>query len=94
MRIVDEIPHPQYKITVFNHNNRFTLQIEGDQLTQMYKFRESDQLMTGKEFRALISAPATLEKLVSEFQNMELIRKEMEVKMTNSASEFDFPKIV
>lgn len=93
MRIVDEIPHPQYKITVFSHNNRFSVQIESDLLTQLYKFRENEELMTGKEFRNLFNQPL-IEQLTGEFHRMEIIRKNMEQVLFKPEEDPGFPKIV
>lgn len=39
MRIVGEIPHPVYKITLFHHQERYSLQIEYGLYTQIFRIR-------------------------------------------------------
>ena len=40
MRIIGEIPHPTYKITVFSMNDKLSIQVEDSLLTQTYRFRD------------------------------------------------------
>lgn len=40
MRVLGEIPHPVFKITVFIHNDRFTLQVENGIFSQHYRVRK------------------------------------------------------
>ena len=42
MRVVGEIPHPQYKITVFAWNNRYLIKLEQGMLEQTFKVNEYD----------------------------------------------------
>lgn len=44
MRIIGRIPHPSLQITVFATDGRFPVQFETDGLSQIYRFRQSDQL--------------------------------------------------
>ncbi len=44
MRIVKEIPHPQFKITVFSWNSKYIIKIEIGQFEQVYKISELDVL--------------------------------------------------
>ena len=37
MRVIGEIPHNQYKITLYNWNNRFIIKIEDGYLEQTFK---------------------------------------------------------
>jgi len=37
MRIIAELPHPDFKITVFQWNNRYLIKIEQGYLEQTYK---------------------------------------------------------
>lgn len=55
MRIVGEIPHPVYKISILKHMGKFTLKIEANATEQSYKIRESES----------IQSPADIEKLVN-----------------------------
>ena len=47
MRVVAEIPHPDFKITVFSWNNKYLLKLERGMLEQTYKISEMD--VTGDE---------------------------------------------
>jgi len=40
MRTIGHIEHPTHKITVLEHNNKITLQIESGLLSQSYTFRD------------------------------------------------------
>ncbi len=40
MRVIGEIKHPKYKITVLKMNEKVTLQIEDRLVTQSYVFRD------------------------------------------------------
>lgn len=42
MRVVAEIPHSHFKITVFSWNGKFQLKVELDQYEQVYKINEAD----------------------------------------------------
>ncbi|MDG2331690.1 MAG: hypothetical protein P8M05_08870 [Flavobacteriales bacterium] len=42
MRIVKEIPHRQFKITIFSWNGKFQIKIELDQYEQVFKINEQD----------------------------------------------------
>ena len=40
MRIIAELPHPDFKITVFQWNNRYLIKIEQGHLEQTYKIEQ------------------------------------------------------
>lgn len=42
MRVVAEIPHPRFKVTVFSWNAKYIVKIEIDQYEQVYKVNEMD----------------------------------------------------
>ena len=42
MRTVADIPHPEFKITVFQYNNKYLLKLERGPLEQTYKVDETD----------------------------------------------------
>ncbi len=42
VRIVKEIPHRQFKITIFSWNGKFQIKIELDQYEQVFKINEQD----------------------------------------------------
>jgi hypothetical protein len=42
MRVIEEIPHPKYKIQILNYNSKYILKIELDQFEQLFKIAELD----------------------------------------------------
>lgn len=42
MRVVKEIPHPRFKITVFSWNNKYIIKIEEAHLEQTFKIDEQE----------------------------------------------------
>jgi hypothetical protein len=42
MRIIADLPHPYYKITLFDWNNRYLIKIEQGYLEQTYKVDQFD----------------------------------------------------
>jgi len=42
MRIIAELPHPEFKISIFNMNQKFIVKIEKGSLEQSYKIPEMD----------------------------------------------------
>jgi hypothetical protein len=42
MRIIAELPHPEFKISIFNMNQKFIVKMEQVTLEQSYKISEMD----------------------------------------------------
>ncbi len=42
MRVIAEIPHPKYKIQIFNYNAKYIVKIELGQFEQLFKIAETD----------------------------------------------------
>ena len=42
MRIIAELPHPEFKISILNMNQKFIVKIEKGALEQTYKIPEAD----------------------------------------------------
>ena len=42
MRIIAELPHPDFKISILNMNQKFIIKIEKGSLEQNYKIPEAD----------------------------------------------------
>ncbi len=42
MRIIAELPHPEFKISILNMNQKFIVKIEQGSLEQSYKIAEAD----------------------------------------------------
>ena len=68
MRIVAEIPHPDFKITVFNWNERYLLKIEAGPFEQTYKIGQYD--LDSEEDVKKILSPEFLQKALQIFLQM------------------------
>jgi hypothetical protein len=42
MRIIAELPHPEFKISILNMNRKFIVKIEQGNLEQTYKIADAD----------------------------------------------------
>lgn len=47
MRLIQEIPHEEFKISVFSWNNKYLIKFENHQFEQTYKVNEWD--LTGEQ---------------------------------------------
>lgn len=54
MRVVADIPHPKYKIQIFNYNAKYIVKIELGQFEQVYKINEGD-VMGLNDVKAMIT---------------------------------------
>lgn len=54
MRIAGYIKHPNYKITIFHMNNRYSIKFENGQYEQTYKLRESDLFNNAEQVKAMV----------------------------------------
>ncbi len=59
MRIVKEVPHPRFKITIFSWNSKYIVKIEDEHLEQVYKIAENE-LYGLDEMEAVLSTPFLL----------------------------------
>jgi len=56
MRTIGHIDHPTHKITVLEHNNKITLQIESGLLSQSYAFRDGSPISNITDVQKFCSA--------------------------------------
>jgi hypothetical protein len=68
MRIVKDIPHPRFKITVYSWNNKYIIKIEDAHLEQSYKIDEN-QVSGLEEIENMMSKPFLL-KVLKRFSEM------------------------
>ena len=68
MRLVREISHPDYKITIFSWNNRYLIKLEQGLLEQTYKIPELD-LTSDEDLLTVIDAEF-LHQAALRFQDM------------------------
>lgn len=74
MRIVAEIPHPEFKITVLHHQNRYTIQVENGSLSQHYRYRQQPGLEQASEIEKLVN-PVFINEVTAVFKAMEDIQQ-------------------
>ncbi len=54
MRVIEEIPHPKFKIQIFSYNAKYIVKIELGQFEQTYKISETD-VMGLDDVKAMIN---------------------------------------
>ena len=67
MRVIGELPHPEFKITLFQWNNRYLIKIERGLLEQTFKIDQFD--MEEKNLYALLDR-VFLEQVSARFSDM------------------------
>lgn len=55
MRIIGEIPHPKYKITILQHNRRTSVQIEHGLVQQTYKYRDGSGIESTEDVQRILT---------------------------------------
>ncbi len=72
MRIVAEIPHPRYKITIFKSGYRHLLKFEKGDLEQVYRYQDGEGDL--KQIKAMLDIPflSAVDKI---FEQMQSTRK-------------------
>jgi hypothetical protein len=69
MRIIAELPHPDFKISILNMNQKFIIKIEKGSLEQSYKLPEVD-LTDGVNSIFEILDEAFLKTVATRFEEM------------------------
>jgi hypothetical protein len=69
MRIIAELPHPDFKISILNMNNKFIVKIEQGSLEQSYKIPEMD-LTDGVNSVFELLDEEFLKKIAARFSDM------------------------
>ncbi len=90
MRIAGHIPHPRYKITLFQMGEKWSVKIEDGMLEQTFSFRKQEGLETLDEFRRKISSQF-LQKVAGVFEKMKALRDEL---LPPEEQEAGFPQII
>lgn len=68
MRIIAEVPHPQFKITIFSWNAKYIIKIELSNYEQVFKISEQD--VSGLDDVKKLLTPAFLDKALNNFVSM------------------------
>ena len=69
MRIIAELPHPEFKVSILNMNHKFIIKIEQGNLEQSFKIPEMD-LTDGVNSVFELLDDAFLIKVASRFSEM------------------------
>ena len=68
MRVLGDIPHPTYKVTLFAWNSKYLLKFEVGSLEQTYKLDELDY--TDEEVKSLVNQEAFMASVAKQFDLM------------------------
>ena len=71
MRIIAEIPHPIFKISVFDMNRKYILKFEKENLEQTFKISELDYTVQGLDDIKKIMDAEFFEAVFKQFESME-----------------------
>lgn len=89
MRIVDYIDHPRMKVTIFHHNAKYSVKLEGGGNEQTLKFRE-DEFSSEKEVKTYLNQEL-INKIDQHFFTLSKLRAEYHA---NKSKEEDFDNIL
>jgi len=68
MRVLGDIPHEKYKVTLFAWNGKYLLKVEIGSLEQTYKLDELDY--TEEEVKGLVEDPEFMASVATVFSSM------------------------
>ena len=91
MRIIGEISHPKYKITVLKMNEKVTLQIEDRLVSQSYVFRDGSGVSDLSSAEKILN-DAFLKSIDERFQQMN--KDYMRALESQAQDEFDNFEII
>ena len=69
MRVIGEIENKSFKITVFQHNQRFTVKFESGMYELGFRIREDEQYKNFEDVKKFVN-PQLIEDVKRHFQNM------------------------
>ncbi len=93
MRIVGEIPHSTYKITVFAMNNKHSIQFEDGEQSQIYKVPDVAYLKNFNDIQQLVDG-AFLNEIDKIFIFMSTAKKNAVDKIVGRSIENEFDNII
>ena len=90
MRIIGNIEHPVFKITVFKTDNRLSIKFEYGLMEQVFKFREGERIHGIDDVRSMVDKPM-LDAVAANFRAMIHTREQAISRLIppDEASEFD-----
>lgn len=69
MRIIDEIPHERFKITVFSWNEKYIVKFEIADYEQVYKFNQRN-IMSVNDIKSFLMKEDFLNNVMNRFISM------------------------
>lgn len=94
MRILGRIPHPVLQISVFANDGRFPVQFELNGLSQIYRFRQDEQLKSLADVTRLIDEDFTA-GVLAQFRSMQELQSRLLGRHRPAPDEFsDLPDIL
>lgn len=93
MRIIGEIAHPTLKITVFQMNNKLSVQFESGMYAQIYRIREQAEVRTVADIQKLLDQ-TFLEAVNDELNRMHRIKNEAFARFLPVEEEDEFEEII
>ena len=88
MRIIGEIEHPVYKITVFSMNNRLSVKIEDRLIEKVFKFRDGSGISTMQDIKDFLNDDF-MDSIKESFSTLEQARIKSLLHIQSSEDEFD-----
>jgi hypothetical protein len=76
MRVIDQIPHPACRISIFTMNNKFLVKFEAGPYEQTYKFDQDD--FNGVESLKAKISEGFIEQVIAVFRTMHLTAQSIE----------------
>lgn len=71
MRVLKELPHEDFKITLFRWNEKFLIKYEISNFEQTYKIPEMDLLEGVQELETIALNEEFLESVANQFEEMQ-----------------------
>lgn len=93
MRIIGEIPHPRYKVTIFKMGERVSVKIENALYEQTYKLGDDERFQTPEGVGRLLDG-VFFEAVDRVMQAMHQNRLQAIERSASRASENDFEEII
>ncbi|MFN4080545.1 MAG: hypothetical protein ACK4NS_06560 [Saprospiraceae bacterium] len=93
MRIIGEIPHPRFKVTIFKMGERVSVKIENALYEQTYKLGDDDRFQTPEAVERLLDG-AFFEAADRVMQAMHQNRLQAIARLTPRTSQNDFDEII
>ncbi|MFZ2900628.1 MAG: hypothetical protein WA004_18485 [Saprospiraceae bacterium] len=93
MRIIGNIDHPDWKITVFKMDNRLSVKLETGLYEQIYKFRQGEGMETLEDIRAFLDQDF-LVAAARHFSSMHQARLAAQARKVSIAGEDSFDEII